>query len=543
MRFVPRIDIRHALVAATLLALGACTNDKIVYRDRPPFNPPPDSANGFLGYFDVTTKQTTCGNCHVENQGKWKVTKHANAWADLQGSGHAAGYCNNCHTVSGNGNHVANPAGYAKVADSAYHDVQCENCHGPGLNHVKNQVLATVPLASANVDTGLVYTCAACHTGVHEPFVDQWKQSAHGSGPGFAAAAGNVACQPCHEGKGAMEVKFGVTGKFLERDSTAPMRITCVVCHDPHGSPYDHQLRADITTPTRDNLCVTCHSRGGTPPWSVASGATGTARGAHGAQGLLVLGENVGWIPPGFQYDTSSIVSSHGTSANPNLCATCHVVRTTITDKATGAFAFQSVGHLFNAVPCLDSLGIPTASTGCAPAQKDFSGCTNASCHIGGQTVARNAYIALQGTLDNMLDQIWTDQNANGIVDTTDPGLIPKMLARALRPGATAADTAEINFSSNVTTVAKGTLYNAALAATVDRQYFLNGKLLGRTFATHMASGNGVHNPFLLEALLTASIQAMHNIYALPVAPNRITATPPPGLRMAAQSARQASER
>jgi predicted CXXCH cytochrome family protein len=536
VHFTHRIDIRHVLVATALLALGACTNDKIVFRDRPPFNQPPDSANGFLGYFDVATKTTTCGNCHVENQGKWKATKHANAWADLQASGHAASYCNNCHTVSANGNHAVAPAGYTKVADSAYHDVQCENCHGPGLTHVENPILATVPLASANVDTGLTYTCAACHTGVHEPFVDQWKQSAHGSGPGYAVAAGNPSCAPCHEGKAAMETKFGVTGKFLERDSAGTLlRITCVVCHDPHGSPYTAQLRADITTPTTDNLCVTCHSRSGTPPWSVASGATGTSRGAHGAQGLLVLGVNVGWIPPNFAYDTNQIVSSHGTAANPNLCATCHVARTTVTDKATGAFAFQSVGHLFNAVPCLDSLGIPSANTNCAAAQKDFSACTNSSCHIGGQGVARSAFLTFQGRLDNLLDQIWLDANANGVIDSTDGGLIPKLVARALRPGATAADTAAINFSTNVTTVAKGTLFNAALAATDDRKNFLSGKLLGRTFATHMASGNGVHNPFLLEALLTSSIAAMQQTYGLapPMRQDlRVHAIPPPTLRM-----------
>jgi len=520
------------LLVLAALALCACTTESIVYRTRPPFNPPPDSVNGFLGYFDVPAKTTTCGNCHVENQGKWKTTKHASAWGDLQASNHAASYCNNCHSVSQNGNRVGHPAGYAVKADSAYHDVQCENCHGPGLAHVQNPVLATVPLASANVDTGLVYTCAACHTGVHEPFVDQWKQSAHGSGPGYSAAAANPSCAPCHEGKAALQVKFGVTGKFLEKDSAGTLlRITCVVCHDPHGSPYTAQLRADPSTPSLDNLCVTCHSRSGTPPWSTASGATGTSRGAHGAQGLLVLGINVGWIPPGFTYDTNQIVSSHGTAANPNLCATCHVARTTYTDSATGAFALQSVGHLFAATPCLDSAGLPTAGTDCAASQRDFSACSSSSCHIGGPSVARSAFLTFHGRLDNLLDQIWTDTDSNKVVDPTDGGLIPQMLARA-----DSADSAQLNFSTNVTTVAKGALFNAALAATDDRKNFLSGKLMGRTFSTHMASGNGVHNPFLLEALLTSSITALKTTYGLAAPPIdlRVHATRPPTVRVAA---------
>jgi len=524
---------RPWLVSALLVA-SACTTTDIVYRTRPPFNPPPDSASGFLGYFTVSTKQTTCGNCHVEKQAAWVTTNHAHAWADLQGSGHAAAYCNNCHSVSQNGNSYGKPGGYAVKADSAYLDVQCENCHGPGYTHVQNPTMATEPLASANVDTGLVSTCAACHTGVHEPFVDQWKQSAHGSGPGWAVAttAANLpTCGTCHEGKMAMETKFGVTGNFVEKTSATPLRITCVVCHDPHGGTGNqHQLRASISTPTLDNLCVSCHSRSGTPPWSVAAGATGTSRGAHGAQGLLVLGINVGWIPPGFAYDTGQIVSSHGSAANPNLCATCHVAQTTYTDAATGAFALQSVGHLFTATPCLDSAGLPTATTNCAVAQRDFSACSNSTCHIGGPSVASTAFQVFQARIDNLLDQIWTDTNGNGVIDPTDGGLIPQLLARA-----DSADSAQLNFSTNVTTVAKGVLFNAALAATDDRQQFLSGKVLGRTFATHMASGNGVHNPFLLEALLTSSITALQTTYGLtpPIGQDlRVHATPPPGVRL-----------
>jgi predicted CXXCH cytochrome family protein len=526
----------HRAMIFAALAFGACTTEKIQYVTRP-FVQGKDTTNGFLGYFTVSDKQTNCGNCHVGVQASWKGTKHARAWADLQGSGHAQASCNGCHSVSQLGNRVGHPAGYTLVADSAYHDVQCESCHGPGFTHASSPTLSNVPLASIHVDTNLTNGCGGCHTGVHEPFVDQWVQSAHGSGPGFSHAVGNAACQPCHEGKTALAVKFGVVTNYAEKADTSHQRIVCVVCHDPHGaSPYEGQLRADISTPTTDNLCIKCHSRTGTPPWGVAT-ATSAARGPHGAQGLLVIGQNIGWIPPNFTYDTTQIVSSHGSAANTRLCATCHVAFTTITDKTTGAFSFQSVGHLFEAIPCTNaSTGIPVpCATAVGPdTVHSFVACSNSSCHIGGPQIAKNAYVTFRARLDNLLDQIWTDANGNAVIDSTDGGLLPQLLARALRPGATAADTAALNFGSTTTTVAKGTLFNAALAATDDRPQFLGGTVFGKSWAAHASAGNGVHNPFLLEALLTSSIAALQTTYSL--APPRpinlsVQATAPPGVR------------
>jgi len=525
----------NRMLVLAALALGACTTEKITYVTRPPFNPPPDASTGFLGYFTVSSKQTTCGNCHVGVQATWIGTKHAGAWADMQSSGQAGSSCNSCHAVSQLGNSVGKPAAYSLVPDSAYHDVQCESCHGPGLTHAQNpDLIANRPLASIHVDTSLANGCGGCHTGVHAPFVDQWIQSAHGSGPGYAVAAANASCAPCHEGKTALAIKFGVTTNYLEKTDTTHQRIVCAVCHNPHGSPYEHQLRAPISVPTTDNLCIKCHSRTGTPPWGVATG-TSAARGPHGAQGLLVIDENIGWIPPNFTYDTNQIVSSHGTAANPQLCATCHVARTTITDRTTGAFQFQSVGHLFAAIPCTNATtGIPNAT--CTPPDtvRDFSACANGACHIGGPSVARSAYVTFRGRLDNLLDQIWTDVNGNGVIDPTptDAGLLPQMVARG-----TAADSAALNFGSTTTTVAKGTLWNAALAATDDRPQFLSGKVFGKGWAAHMSSGNGVHNPFLLEALLTSSIDALKSTYGVaapPLADLTVHATPPPGLRVVA---------
>ena len=114
----------HGATVLAALALGACTTEKITYVTRAPFNPPADATAGFLGYFTISDKQTTCGNCHVGHQASWHETKHASAWSDLQASGHASASCNPCHTVSEKGNSVGHAAGYSVVADSAYHDVQ-----------------------------------------------------------------------------------------------------------------------------------------------------------------------------------------------------------------------------------------------------------------------------------------------------------------------------------------------------------------------------------------------------------------------------------
>ena len=178
-------------------------------------------------------------------------------------------------------------------------------------------------------------------------------------------------------------------------------------------------------------------------------------------------------------------------------------------------------------MPCADAVPPDTVH--------DFSACSTGNCHIGGPQVARLAYQTLKGELHNFLDQIWTDANANGIVDSAgiDNGLIPQLVSRAMRPGATAADSAPINFRTNVTTVAKGTLWNAALAATEDRTIFVNGRVLGTPLSAHMSAGNGVHNPFMLKALLTSSIAATKAAYGLPSPPVvERPLTLPPGVRL-----------
>ena len=67
---------------AVVVAVASCVNDKIVYRNVQ-FPQPAAAAKNFVGYAQTDTKQTTCGNCHIDQQTKWSGTKHAKAWADL----------------------------------------------------------------------------------------------------------------------------------------------------------------------------------------------------------------------------------------------------------------------------------------------------------------------------------------------------------------------------------------------------------------------------------------------------------------------------
>jgi len=510
-------------LAVAVLASTSCTEQTIVFRDRPLFNPPPDASTGFLGYSNAADGQTTCGNCHTGIQASWENTAHARAWEDLQASGGAQDFCAGCHAVSELGNAVDTTAGYNAVPDSAYHDVQCESCHGPGLDHVENTD-GVRPLASVVVDTALANGCGECHSGTHNPFVEQWRESAHGSGETFAQRGGIGSCASCHNPRVTMEVSFGEANTVYAEQDTLEVwpAMYCVTCHDPHGSPYDAQLRAPIDVPSRDNLCVTCHARRGQPP--------GGKYGPHAAQGLLVLGDNVGWIPPNFAYDSTLIASSHGTDANARLCASCHVSAFEVTDAATGDFLLSSVGHTFEAIQCLDAQGLPTDGP-CTDTERTFSACATSGCHAT-ESAALTAFQSLKTRINLLLDILWTD-DGNDTLDATDGGLIPRVIAADIAAGDTGS-LSQLWLGDQTVSVAEGAFFNAQLAFTHDREYWGDGYLWGEHFGAGKASGEGVHNPFLLEALLLSSIQAVLNEYTLtPTAGMDLNArlTQPPSVR------------
>ena len=415
-----------------------------------------------------------CGSCHVDYQTRWSQTKHASAWADLQASGGAAGYCEACHSTNNLGNAVADTAvGYRSTKDARYHDVQCESCHGPGLTHASSPTASNRPLASIKADTNATNGCGECHTGVHDPFVHEWKLAnskglSHSIVQSGTTTNTDPTCVGCHTAQGFLN-RIGNTENYLEKVASSAITaanalpLVCATCHDPHGSPNTHQLRFSISAANMDdNLCMKCHQRRADP-----SQVT-TRNSVHSPEGPTLLGL-AGWFPPGMSAG-DSIIGTHGTpSRNPKLCATCHVSRFTATDKATGKFVFQATGHRFIAAPCVDANGQPTASQQCAQSSKTFRTCVASGCH-GSQTAAIAAY----NTDSLRVQQLITMGNS----------LITKVTAKN-KPACTLG---------GVYTSCLGLQFNVSLAA---------------------APGSFVHNPFLIEQLLIASINQVESDYAV----------------------------
>jgi predicted CXXCH cytochrome family protein len=481
------------LLAAALLttvSLVGCSSDKIVFRDRQPFNPPPAAALGFLGYYNAATKQTTCGNCHADFQGNWSQTKHARAWTDLNASTAKAAECSVCHTLTGNGNAaVGTVAGYDAVKEATYYDVQCESCHGAGLQHVEGVGQGTLIRPLAKVSMSGTGNCGDCHSGAHQPFAEEWKASGHAKLS--VSRASNPTCAGCHDGRKALE-RFDHDVNYQEKDvATAYQPTTCAVCHNPHGSPNPSQLRFSITSADPDqNLCMQCHLRRVEPEFTQSS--------PHAPQGAVLLGF-AGWKPPGFEYDSARIFGSHATTQNPKLCAGCHVSKFTVTDKLTGAFTFQATGHLMRPIPCLDASGKPTGDKTCAytATARSWQTCSSAGgCHANADA-ASFAFSSARALMKFLADQLWLNLNNDGTLQAspTDGGLLATL--KATRP-------VEWSTTDNTITPAEGAEFNARLCGEYNQANADNSK--------------GTHNRFLCQALLVATINYIRTYYALPAA-------------------------
>jgi len=141
----------------------------------------------------------------------------------------------------------------------------CESCHGPGSNHVMSLAAVDIrnpgKMAAAETDK----TCLSCHRNqpttsgrlesshAHNDVACTSCHSVHAHGPnGLVSRKApdiNAQCESCH-----VEVKAAFAQPFRHRVPENAM--TCVDCHNPHGSFKPGLMRmASANEPG----CLKCH--------------------------------------------------------------------------------------------------------------------------------------------------------------------------------------------------------------------------------------------------------------------------------------------
>lgn len=185
-------------------------------------------------------------------------------------AGYAAGLdqtsinsCKECHSKQAESFFAGNPHAkiwnHDKTAQSA---LSCESCHGSGQTHMKSREAADIigfgkdAKATAAAQSK---QCLTCHE--KSQTLSMWDLSAH--------KKNDVSCASCHKmHQGGLTVRptfetcFGChkdVKQALNKNSHHPViegKVSCYDCHNPHGSPNPHMIRAE----SNNQLCYKCHA-------------------------------------------------------------------------------------------------------------------------------------------------------------------------------------------------------------------------------------------------------------------------------------------
>lgn len=230
---------------------------------------------------------------------------------DAQYVGEAA--CRACHPVAAE-HWAATIHGrrFLETPRGALEARACEACHGPGSRHMadpaaKDAIVAFTRESGASVESQNG-RCLACHADARR---SRWRGSVH--------ERSDLGCSDCHNPMAQMSER-GLLRTADPNDacfrchprqrtdfrkrSHMPLlegKISCVDCHDPHGSSTPVLLRADSV----NQLCYRCHAEKRGPfLWEHAPVADSclNCHEPHGSSRLFLL-----------------------TRSPPALCQECHV--------------------------------------------------------------------------------------------------------------------------------------------------------------------------------------------------------------------------
>jgi len=380
--------------------------DKLIYRTAARALVRPDvvgfyTANAAITAGSITTNVTVtfvgatylglgaCAGCHSGSfanvpdvYSSYTNTAHASFFARaINGteSDHYGKNCISCHVVGYDTNSFANNGGFDDVAavfgwtfptvltngnwenmpeqlkDVA--NIQCENCHGPGSQHMFSQ--GRTGNTNAIAVSYAAAACSQCHDSLNTHFRSaEWNISAHATATRTPSGAINrIQCVRCHTAPGF--IGFAATGGLQNNQAYATNfvyeAITCQACHDPHNASNPHQLRMGysvtldsgltITNAGAGGFCIECHnSRNGSVTNSIVKYPLlqqtwngGSSFGVHDSpQGDMMEGVNA------VDYGTPIPSSPHATVV-ADTCAGCHMQAVASTSPAF----LKAGGHTF----------------------------------------------------------------------------------------------------------------------------------------------------------------------------------------------------
>jgi len=170
----------------------------------------------------------TCMECHEDNAGQLHLTQHGKrAFSELSAHG-------------------------------------CETCHGPAAKHVEDPTIEeNQPVITKLTPAEQTARCQQCHKGSAHFFWDSGRHAARG-----------VTCTDCHSIHSYKSDHYQLkTSRDIDtcftchadkradamRASHHPVRegrISCLDCHDPHGTASGGNIKADSV----NELCYQCHT-------------------------------------------------------------------------------------------------------------------------------------------------------------------------------------------------------------------------------------------------------------------------------------------
>lgn len=332
-----------------------------------------------------------CAACHSGSfQGvpsiypTWTNTPHATFFTraiDGLVSSHYSQSCISCHTVGYDTNSFANNGGFDDMATSygwtfptvltngnwasmpaelqGLANIQCENCHGPGSQHMfSHGVTGNTNAISISYGAG---DCAQCHDSLLGHIKSaEWNNSIHAVTTRTpSGSTSRIVCVRCHTAPGFVGYISNLGNTNGYGTNTVYEAITCQACHDPHDASNPHQLRAgpnitltdgaavvSITNAGAGGFCMNCHQgRNGSVTNSTVQYPTlkntwagGNSFGPHdGPQSEMLEGINA--VTYG-----KVIPSSAHRYAITNTCVGCHMQPVATNDPAF----LQAGGHTFH---------------------------------------------------------------------------------------------------------------------------------------------------------------------------------------------------